>query len=97
MNNTVSFDRLEDWSFVDSIDGETRKEVIVSFRTRQSGIVQFSYRVAATVSFTPASSREPNIHVFTNPEKEYMEQVSAIVWKIVFDGAMPAFDELQKL
>lgn len=99
MTDTISFDRLEDWSLVNSIDGETRKEVIVSFRTRQSGIVQMSYRrvLEERAKLSPATSSEPNIHVFTDAEKTYMEYVSAIVWRIVFDSHKPDFDSMQKV
>lgn len=78
--NTVEFDKVE---------RILEESVHVSFRTRQLGIYQLGYKKSGVDKLR----REPDFMSFTSAEQEYMEEIAAICWKIVFDGKMPNFNK----
>jgi ABC-type molybdenum transport system ATPase subunit/photorepair protein PhrA len=88
--NSVEFNRIEDCIHTPKSSYDAR-EVVVSFDTRQTGIYQLSY----TSDGYREVKNEPNLMMFTKAEQQYMKEMSALCWKIVFDGKKPDFDSIQ--
>lgn len=81
MSENPTFDRIEGY-FCREEDREHKcDEVVVSFRTRSKGILQVAHDGKGLVLF----SDEPDMNMFTSKDQEYIEQVAAIAWRIVFD------------
>jgi hypothetical protein len=87
MAKHVSFHRLEDY---ENRLAKNRGEILVSFETRQHGYYQIRYKKLGEDTHKLDQLRnEPDLMMFTDSERYYIECVCALVYRMVFHASKP--------
>lgn len=84
MKETIEYNNLEGWIKSNHI---TDPIVTVSFQTRQHGYFQ----IECLESGVREIDSEPDLYLFTDEEREYIEAIAMLVWRMVHDT--PAMKE----
>lgn len=78
---SIEFHRLEQYF----IDG---RDVICSFDTGRAGYLQVGFDGNSIYEL----NQEPDLHILTVTERLFISSISAIVWRMVFDGERADFE-----
>jgi|APHM01.1.fsa_nt_gi hypothetical protein len=81
MPDTIQIHRLEGYDTM-------YESVVVTFDTRQHGYFQIEYDGEKLSQF----KNEPNLMMFTDAERNYIECACALAHRIVFDSPWPDFE-----
>jgi len=78
--SSINFHQVEEYELREH-GATNERSVICSFKTRRFGYLQVGYDEGGIYELT----NEPDLNMFRNSDKKYIESAAAIAWRMIFD------------